>query len=121
MNSTGLFPGDIVLIPYAPFTNYLATKARPCLVISGLKFNQSGIDVILAPVTSNIRSGDTKQIIINCSDPLFVETGLKQTSAVKCGAIFVYSKTQVRRKIGTVRKEILEKVRKKVIEILTND
>lgn len=121
MNSTGLIPGDIVLIPYAPFTNYLATKPRPCLVISGLQFNQSEPDIILAPITSNVRSGDPKQIIIDISNSLFIDTGLKQTSAIKCGAIFAYSKTQVRRRLGIVKREILEQARKKVIDILTND
>ncbi|MFQ6114642.1 MAG: type II toxin-antitoxin system PemK/MazF family toxin [bacterium] len=116
-----LMPGDIVLIPYAPYTNRLAVKARPCLVISGLQFNKSGPDVILAPISSNIRIGDPKQIVIESSDISFVDTGLKQTSAVKCGAIFAYSKVQVRRKLGFVQQQILKQVRDKVIEILTGD
>jgi len=87
MNSAGLLPGDIVLIPYAPFTNYLSTKPRPCLVISGLQFNQSGSDIILAPISSNVRFRDPKQVIIKSGDASFAETGLKQTSVVKCGAM----------------------------------
>lgn len=121
MNSDDLVPGRIVLIPYAPFTSYLATKARPCLIISGRQFNQSGPDIILAPISSNVRYEDPKQIVIKSSDASFVDTGLKQTSAVKCGAIFAYSKAQVRRKLGFVQKQILEQVRKKVIDILTID
>jgi mRNA-degrading endonuclease toxin of MazEF toxin-antitoxin module len=121
MNSDGLFPGEIVLIPYAPFTNYSATKPRPCLVISGQQFNQSGSDVILAPISSNVRYGDPKQVVLESSDPSFVDTGLKQTSAVKCGAIFAYSKAQVRRKLGFVQQQILEQVREKVVDILTTD
>jgi len=121
MSSGDLLPGEIVLIPYAPFTNYLAVKARPCLVISGLQFNQSGPDVILAPISSNVRYGDTKQIVIESRDASFTDTGLKQTSAVKCGAIFAYSKAQARRKLGFVQQQILKQVREKVIEILTVD
>ena len=121
MNSAGLFPGEIVLIPYAPFTNYLATKPRPCLVISGLQFNQSGPDIILVPISSNVRYEDPKQIVIESGDPSFLDTGLKQRSAIKCGAIFAYSKTQVRRKLGFVEKPVLDQVRKKVIDILTID
>jgi mRNA-degrading endonuclease toxin of MazEF toxin-antitoxin module len=116
-----LQPGDIVLIPDAPYTNRFAVKPRPCLLISGLQFNKSGPDVILAPISSNIRIGDPKQIVIEISDTSFVDTGLKQTSAVKCGAIFAYSQTQIRRKLGSVQKQILEQVRKKVIDILTVD
>ena len=121
MNSDYLVPGRIVIIPYAPFTNYLAAKPRPCLVISGQKFNQSGPDVILAPISSNVRYEDPNQIIIKSSDPSFVDTKLKQTSAIKSGAIFAYSKTQVGRKLGSVQRQILEQVRKKVIDILTTD
>ena len=116
-----LQPGDIVLIPDAPYTNRLAVKPRPCLVISGLQFNESGPDVILAPISSNVRYGDPKQIVIGSSDASFTDTGLKQTSAVKCGAIFAYSQTQVRRKLGFVQQQTLEQVRKKVIDILTVD
>jgi len=121
MNCTGLLPSDIVLIPHAPFTNYLATKARPCLIISGRQFNQSGLDIFLAPITSNTRLGDPKQIIIDSNNLSFIDTGLKQTSAIKCGAIFAYSKTHVHRKLGIVQKEMLEQVRKKVIDIITID
>lgn len=116
-----LLPGDIVLIPDAPYTNRLAVKARPCLVISGLQFNKSGPDVILAPLSSNVRIGDPKQIVIESSDTSFVDTGLKQTSAVKCGAIFAYSKSHVRRRLGLVQQQILKKVRGKVKDILTID
>jgi mRNA-degrading endonuclease toxin of MazEF toxin-antitoxin module len=116
-----LHAGDIVLIPDAPFTNRLAVKPRPCLVISGQQFNQSGPDVILAPLTSNVRHGDPKQVVIESSKASFVDTGLKQTSAIKCGAIFAYSQTQIRRKLGFIQQQTLNYVRKKVIDILTTD
>ena len=116
-----LMPGDIVLIPHAPYTNRLSTKARPCLVISGHQFNISGPDVILAPLSSNVRYGDNKQIIIESTDSSFVNTGLKQTSVAKCGAIFAFSKAHVQRKLGFIQQQTLEQVRKKVIDILTLD
>jgi mRNA-degrading endonuclease toxin of MazEF toxin-antitoxin module len=116
-----LHAGDIVLIPDAPYTNRLAAKPRPCLVISGRQFNENSPDVILVPMSSNIRYGDNTQIVIESSDASFVDTGLKQTSAVKCGAIFTYSQTQVRRKLGFIQQQTLKDVRKKVIDILTVD
>jgi len=116
-----LRPGDIVLIPDAPFTNRLAVKPRPCLVISGVQFNQSSPDIILAPISSNIRHGDPKQVAIQSNDASFVHTGLKQTSAIKCGAIFAYSQTQVRRKLGFVQPQTFGSVRKKIVDILTID
>lgn len=114
-------PGDIVLIPDAPYTNRLAVKARPCLVISGQQFNQSGPDVILVPISSSVRYEDPKQIVLESSDGSFAGTGLKETSAIKCGAVFAYSKSQFRRKLGFVEKRVLEQVRKKLVDILTLD
>lgn len=113
--------GDIVLIPDAPYTNRLDVKARPCLVISGSQFNNISPDIILAPISSNIRYQDPKQVVIQSDSPDFPQTGLKHSSAVKCGAIFAYSKAQVRRKLGSVQQQILEQVREKVIDILTID
>jgi len=60
-----LLAGEIVLIPDAPFTNYLSAKARPCLVVSGTQFNNDGPDVILAPISSVVRPGDPKQIVVD--------------------------------------------------------
>jgi len=73
-------PGDIVLIADAPYTNRLAVKARPCLVISGLQFNQSGPDIILVPISSSVRYEDHKQIVIESGDPSFSDTGLNTTT-----------------------------------------
>jgi mRNA-degrading endonuclease toxin of MazEF toxin-antitoxin module len=90
-------------------------------VISGQQFNQSGPDIILAPISSNVRLRDPKQVTIESSNASFADTGLKRTSAIKCGAIFAYSQTQVRRKLGFVQQQTLKDVRKKVIDILTID
>ncbi|MBW7989169.1 MAG: type II toxin-antitoxin system PemK/MazF family toxin [Planctomycetes bacterium] len=114
-------PGDIVLISHAPYTNRLSAKARPCLVISGFQFNENGPDLFLAPISSVIRYGDTKQVVIESSDASFADTGLRVRSAIKCGAIFAYSKSQVCRKLGLVQSQILEQVTNKVIDILTTD
>jgi len=113
--------GDIVLIPDAPYTNRLDVKARPCLVISGSQFNKINPDVILAPISSNIRFEDPKQVIIQTDNPVFTQTGLKYSSAIKCGAIFAYTKNQIRRKLGTVPVEVLNEVRKIIVDILTTD
>ncbi|MCK4816418.1 type II toxin-antitoxin system PemK/MazF family toxin [bacterium] len=114
-------PGDIVLISDAPYTNRLVVKARPCLVVSGSNFNRSSPDVILAPISSNIRYGDPKQVFIQSDKAYFSDTGLKHSSAVKCGAIFAYSQSQIRRRLGIAPPEILEKARDLIKDILTSD
>jgi len=121
MSRVSFLPGDVVFVPYAPFTNRLNVKPRPVLIISGAPFNQSGPDVIVAPISSNIRYGDTRQVVIEDSDCNFSQTGLKRSSAIKCGAIFAYSKSQIARRLGKVDPNVIEQVRKLVIDIITKD
>lgn len=47
--------GDVLLVPY-PFTSQTGSKQRPAVVISSLDYNQTHPDIILAPVTSQIRA-----------------------------------------------------------------
>ena len=51
----GLAFGDIVLVPF-PFTDQSAVKRRPAVVISSAEYNEQQPDVILMPVTSQLRA-----------------------------------------------------------------
>ena len=44
---------DIVLVPF-PFTDFSSIKKRPALIISPDSYNNSGDDVLIAFITSNI-------------------------------------------------------------------
>jgi mRNA interferase MazF len=46
--------GDVVLVPF-PFTNQSATKKRPAVVVSNRGYNVSRPDVVLMPITSQMR------------------------------------------------------------------
>ena len=118
MNAKQLAPGDIVLIPYAPYTNQQGYKRRPCLVISNSEFNDSTPDLFLVPISSVIREGDSRQVIIRMSDPAFGETGLKCSSTVKCGSIFAYSQKWIESKLGIAPTDIVAKVRSIIINII---
>jgi mRNA-degrading endonuclease toxin of MazEF toxin-antitoxin module len=120
MSSGDLSPGDIVLIAHRPLDDPLAQKARPALVVSGSAFNRSGLDVIVVALSSVIRQGDTKQIVIQDADPSFPKTGLKVTSAVKCGALFAYPKSQIHRKLGVAPELITREVRALLVKFLTD-
>lgn len=121
MSQASFLPGEVVLIPYAPYTDQLGGKPRPCMIVSGNKFNQSGPDVILAPITSNIRVGDSTQVVIQKDKPEFQKTGLRVTSAIKCGAMFAYSKAHVKRRLGRINRDIIRTVRELMIDIRTSD
>lgn len=47
--------GDVVLIAF-PFTDQTATKRRPAVVVSSQAYNLAKPDLILMPVTSQLRS-----------------------------------------------------------------
>jgi len=121
MNGAEFSPGEIVLIKHIPLDDPSAVKARPALVVSGSAFNRGNLDVIIVALSSVVRLGDTKQIIIQETDSCFPQTGLKMTSAVKCGAIFAYPKSQIHRRLGVVPMEILQRVRSLLITFLTGD
>jgi mRNA interferase MazF len=48
--------GDVVLAPF-PFTNQAAFKQRPAVVVSSRAYNIVRPDVVIMPITSQIRSG----------------------------------------------------------------
>lgn len=71
--------GDIVLVPF-PFTDQTSAKRRPAVVISAEAYNARHPDVILMPVTSQIR-GDARpdDVVIDG----WQEAGLLKSSAIK--------------------------------------
>jgi mRNA interferase MazF len=52
---TGCEFGDVILVPF-PFTDQSATKKRPAVVISSPAYHSNRIDLIVMPVTSQVRS-----------------------------------------------------------------
>jgi len=46
--------GDVVLVPF-PFTDQMASKKRPAVIVSNLAYNQAKPDVVLMAVTSQFR------------------------------------------------------------------
>jgi mRNA interferase MazF len=47
--------GNVVLVPF-PFTNLAALKQRPAVVVSSRIYNDAKPDVVIMPVTSQLRS-----------------------------------------------------------------
>lgn len=107
MNECRLSPGDIVLVPF-PFTNYLEKKRRPALVVSSREFNRSTSNVILIAISSNISAGRKNEIIILGTHKAFSQTGLRRSSAIKCGTIFTFSQRYIERRLGRVAADILQ-------------
>jgi mRNA interferase MazF len=50
--------GDVVLVPF-PFTNQVASKQRPAVVVSGRGYNDSKPDIVVMAITSQLRPSGT--------------------------------------------------------------
>ena len=71
--------GDVVLVPF-PFTDQSSAKRRPAVVISATEYNARRPDVVLMPVTSQLR-GDGRAGDVMLSE--WESAGLLKPSAVK--------------------------------------
>lgn len=58
--------GDVLLVPF-PFTDQSGQKQRPAVVVSGNAYNQVHPDLIMAPITSQIRgAADETEVTAGC-------------------------------------------------------
>jgi len=87
--------GDVLLVPF-PFTDQSGHKQRPACVISGDAYNRTHLDVILAPITSQVvRAADEVPLID------WQAAGLLKPSAVK-PLLSSFDAFLVRRKLGVL-------------------
>ncbi len=121
MSRAEFSPSEIVLIKHVPLDDPSAVKARPALVVSNSAFNRSNLDVIVVALSSVVRCGDPRQIVLPETDRAFPQTGLKVTSAIKCATVLAYPRSEIRRRLGVVSRETLGQVRTQIIEFLTGD
>ena len=106
---------DLVLLPY-PFSDLKTTKVRPAIVISNNTYNNQSEDTILVPLTTNLNL--RKHAIALTTDKL--EKGyLIKESKIKVDRILSVKQDLVRKIIGQVKKDVLDEIRKVLLEILT--
>jgi mRNA-degrading endonuclease toxin of MazEF toxin-antitoxin module len=117
-NIDNLRPGEIVLIPYTPFPDNISLKPRPALVVSGIEFNKTSSTIILAPISSNTQYDDPNEVIIEANNPHFSQTGLKCSSAVRCGSIFACGQGLVLRRLGVAHPDIFNQIKELIKDIL---
>ena len=110
--------GDIVLAKF-PFTNHEESKLRPVLILS--KSPGEFDDYIVAFISSQIRHYVPEvDFLLEVSSGYFKDTGLKITSVIKTGKIATISVDVIAGKIGSLNKELTERVIDKIITILRN-
>ena len=102
--------GDVVVVPF-PFSDLTQAKRRPALVVSVLE----GDDLILSQITSQFVK-DSYAISIEGKD--FEEGGLKQKSNVRPNRLFTSDTHIVLYRIGNLKKEKLNEIIEKIVEIV---
>ncbi len=109
MPSTTTYKRGQVVVVVVPFPNQTGSKARPALVVSTETFHRKLPDVIVCPVSSQPRyferpgPGD---------HPLrhWKSVGLRYPSAARISNILVVEKKIIKRVLGTLLQDDLERV-----------
>jgi mRNA interferase MazF len=107
--------GDVILVPF-PFSNLLATKRRPAVIISSNQYNSISSDIVIIAVTSQTQKGFG---IGECSINDWQSAGLLKHSTIK-PAIATIEQNLVIKKLGKLTSNdslILNSTLKKLLDI----
>lgn len=104
---------DIVVLPF-PFTDLSSTKKRPALVITSLK----GDDLIVCQITGQIMNDD---YVIEISDDDIFGGKLDGRSFVRINKIFTADKSIILYKIGSLKKQTMQNIEEKIIQLIRNN
>lgn len=100
----------MVVVPF-PFSDLTQAKRRPALVVAEL----AGDDLILCQITS-------QQIKDKCAIPIddtdFQKGGLKRRSNVRPNRLFTADRQIVLYQVGHLKREKIQEVIKKIVELL---
>ena len=105
---------SLLLVPF-PFFDQKGRKVRPVIVLSNDDFNENSGDILVAGVTSNVSKSKYASSLTNKD----LEDGkLSASCRIKCENILRIDKERVIRKIGKIRREKFEEVKKILFEII---
>jgi mRNA interferase MazF len=101
--------GDIVLVPF-PFTDQSASKKRPAVVVSSEAYHSARIDLIVMPVTSQVRSSTAfGEVLVHD----WKAAGLLKRSVIK-PVITTIEQSLVLRKLGRLDDSAQSALRKSI-------
>jgi mRNA interferase MazF len=106
-------PGTVVLVNF-PFTDLRSSKVRPALVLT-----TKGDDVIILGVFSKVPEVmEESWVKVDELSRDFNRTGLKKTSIVKTEKITVVHRSLIRKELGYLSSELMQRVRKTLLRTL---
>lgn len=105
--------GDVVLVPF-PFTNQVASKKRPAVIVSSDAYNQRHIDILLMAITSQTSA-------TNYADNVVIQdwqtAGLLKPSVIK-PIIMTVEKDLILKQLGTLSEHDKQALSKLLSDIL---
>ena len=108
--------GEVVLVPF-PFTDLTTQKQRPALIISSKSFNDSSADAILLAITSQIpQELDPSDHRLSLDEQR--KGGLPKPSVVKAGKVVTLSQALIRKTLGKLPVETVDRVVEKLVSII---
>ena|SRR5438445_7873280 len=107
---------DLVLISF-PFSDLKTTKVRPVVVISNDEYNKKFEDMIVVPMTTNLQVREYAFLITNKE----LDSGnLIRDSKIKVDRIFSINQKLVKMKIGKIKKEIHQKIKTTISQLINS-
>lgn len=108
-------PGHIV---YArvPYSDIEGSKSRYAVVVSNRSFNQTYPEIVVAFATrsGNVRRPRSYDVLISGGHPAFRDTGLRESTTVRCGRLWTLDQRAVMNVAGVVPEDLLADIRKLV-------
>ena len=105
--------GDVVLVPF-PFTNQVASKKRPAVIVSSDGYNQRHIDIVLMAITSQTSAMEYADNVV-IQD--WQSAGLLKPSVIK-PIIMTVKKELILKRLGTLSEQDKQFLVKLLSEIL---
>jgi mRNA interferase MazF len=106
---------EVYLIAF-PFSEGDSSKVRPGIVVSNSDYNSSQRDILMVPMTSQIKSLPYS-FVIGADD--FEEGHLKKESGVRCDKLVSVHEKRFVHKIGRIKKETLERIKTEIFAVLS--
>jgi len=106
--------GEIVIVPF-PFSDLRGIKQRPVLIISKNEYNQSCEDVITCGITSDLKNSQFSVLI---EDNNLTKGNIPVKSRIRIDKLLTLEKNVIKKKIGKINKDTLEKVREEFFSLI---
>lgn len=96
----------IILLPF-PFSDLKQSKVRPVIIISNDKYNKKSEDIIVVPLTSNLKQTGYDILV---TDKNLTKGNLIVDSRAKIDRVFSVDKKLIKMNIGMIDKKTYSKI-----------